>query len=84
MPKMAELREIDGALWARVEVDLSVDPGSVSLLTGAEVEALKREQRALCAELADDTATANQGHNSYYAGIRFGAKIIAEAIRNYK
>ncbi len=84
MPKIIELKEIDGAMWARVEVDLSVDPGSVSLVTGDEMDAIKRDVRMMCADLADDTVAVNRGTTEHAAGIRLGAKIVSKAIRDYK
>lgn len=42
MPKIAELREMDGSVWARLEMDLGGQ--SVELLSEAEIEAnLNRE-----------------------------------------
>lgn len=45
MPKIAELREIDGAIWARVEMDLG---SPTQLLSPEEIEANRaREDRQL-------------------------------------
>lgn len=46
MPRIAELREIDGALWARVETDLGGD--SVSLFTAAELRGIREDERKGC------------------------------------
>lgn len=42
MPKVAELKEIDGAIWARVEL---LEPQPVHLLTDAEVQAIRKDER---------------------------------------
>lgn len=41
MPRVTELKMIDGALWARVDVDL--DEGAVVLWTDEEARQAKRE-----------------------------------------
>ncbi len=46
MPKIAELREIDGATWARIDMTLGGD--SVSLFTEAEVRAVRDDERKAC------------------------------------
>lgn len=51
MPKIAELREIDGALWARVEM---LEPQPVSLLTSAEVDAIRKDERMACIWAVDN------------------------------
>jgi len=47
MPRIAELKEIDGALWARLDLDLK-DGGSVSLFTEAEVQGVRADERKGC------------------------------------
>lgn len=46
MPRIAELREIDGAVWARI--DTTLGGNSVSLLTDAEVQAIRDDERKAC------------------------------------
>lgn len=50
MPKIAELRKIDGAIWARLDVDLEAD-SSVSLLTASELHAIRKDEREGCIEV---------------------------------
>ena len=51
MPKIAELREIDGGMWARIEI--KNDDGEVTLWTGAEKNrALVLERAAALEEAA--------------------------------
>lgn len=50
MPKVAELREIDGAIWARIEIDAK--DGVVELLSAKEIE----ERRNQLANLLDQIA----------------------------
>lgn len=52
--------------------------------TAFTIRQIREEERERCAMIADDTVTANQGNNDYYRGIRFGAQIVAEAIRALK
>lgn len=47
MPRVAEIKELDGGVWARVE--MNPDEGAVSLFLPSEVEALKKEERERCA-----------------------------------
>jgi hypothetical protein len=42
MPRVLELREIDGALWARVDVEFGPEAGSVSLYTPEELAPISR------------------------------------------
>jgi hypothetical protein len=39
MPRLCQLKEIDGALWARLDIDY--DGGSVSLYTPIEIKQMK-------------------------------------------
>mgnify|MGYP006935528406 CR=1 FL=1 len=41
MPRILELKEIDGALWARLDVDMANEPPPVGLYTSAEEDRLK-------------------------------------------
>jgi hypothetical protein len=50
MPKIAELRKIDGAIWARLDVDLDTH-SSVSLLTAPELQAIRKDEREGCIEV---------------------------------
>ena len=54
MPKIAEIKEIDGDVWVRVEVD--VDQGSITLWTEEEKAAVTREavedEREACVQEA--------------------------------
>jgi TolA-binding protein len=43
--------------------------------------AIRAETVEAAAELADATAAANKGSTAHQKGVRFGAKIVAEAIR---
>lgn len=44
MPIIAELKEIDGAMWARLDIDLNSDEQAVSLWTDSEArKAVKKE-----------------------------------------
>ena len=54
MPKIAELKEIDGAMWARLDIEYEPGDGSVSLLTAAELKGIIKAEREQCAILADD------------------------------
>jgi len=42
MPRIAELREIDGDIWARIPRDLIKSTGSISLMTPEEINEIKR------------------------------------------
>lgn len=52
MPKIAELKEIDGALWARI--DTTLGGNSVSLFTEAEVRAVREDERKACIWAVDN------------------------------
>ena len=45
MPKITYLKEIDGALWARLELDMSMSEGAVHVFTEAEIRKLKADVR---------------------------------------
>jgi len=52
MPKITYLKEIDGALWARLELDMSTSDGAVHVFTDKEIRELKdRERQAVRAEI---------------------------------
>lgn len=52
MPKITYLKEIDGALWARLELDLDTEDGPVHVFTEKEIRELKdRERKAVRAEI---------------------------------
>lgn len=53
MPRVLELKEIDGALWAKLEITLNSPP--VSLYTAAEIEELQKSERVFCIGLIRDT-----------------------------
>lgn len=48
MPKIAELKEIDGHLWARVEL---LEPQPVHMLTDDEVHAIRKDERMACVDV---------------------------------
>jgi len=43
MPKIAELRKFQGAMWARLDIDL--DSGPISLYTEDEIKAMIKKER---------------------------------------
>lgn len=43
MPRIAELKEMGGALWARLDIDLASDDQPVHLLVDSEVRAIRRD-----------------------------------------
>lgn len=45
MPRITYLKEIDGALWARLELDMSTDHGAVHIFTDKEIKKLKDDER---------------------------------------
>lgn len=52
VPKIAELREIDGTMWARI--DMTMGGSSVSLFTDAEVHAIRDDERKACIWAVDN------------------------------
>lgn len=44
MPRIAEIKELDGAVWVRV--DLAIDPSGIGIYTPDEIEALERSSRS--------------------------------------
>lgn len=55
MPKIADIKIIDGQPWARLELPGEVS--SVCLWTGEEAERQRRDIKAACAEAAMDWFT---------------------------
>lgn len=56
MPKITYLKEFEGALWARLELDLSVTDMPVHILTNDEIEAIKiAERKAVWGEIKYST-----------------------------
>lgn len=54
MPKIAQLKTIDGALWARLEIDMRPEEGPVHVFTDAEIADLKaRERKQVWAEIQE-------------------------------
>lgn len=52
MPKITYLKEFEGALWARLELDLLAKDMPVHILTRDEIEAIKiAERKAVWAEI---------------------------------
>lgn len=52
MPKITHLKEFEGGLWARLELDVAVSEGAVHILTDKEIKDLKAaERKAVWAEL---------------------------------
>lgn len=45
MPKITHLKEFEGALWARLELDVSVSEGAVHVFTDKEIRELKDQER---------------------------------------
>ena len=45
MPKITYLKEIDGALWARLELDHPTKDGAVHIFTDKEIRELKDQER---------------------------------------
>ncbi len=48
MPKITWLKEFEGALWARLELDLDVKDMPVHVFTETEIEELERRVRQSC------------------------------------
>jgi hypothetical protein len=59
MPKIAELRMIDGVMWARLDVDWKKDE-QVSLLTEPEVQAIRKDEREACVWAVDNCSLLNE------------------------
>lgn len=48
MPKVTYLKEFEGALWARLELDMAPTDGPVHVFTQSEIKALKDKERQDC------------------------------------
>jgi len=48
MPKITWLKEFEGALWARLELDMAVKDGPVHVFTETEIKELKKRERQKC------------------------------------
>jgi len=48
VPKITYLKEFDGALWARLELDLASKDMPVHVLTDSEIMEIKRKERQAC------------------------------------
>lgn len=56
MPKITYLKEIEGALWARLELDMAIEHGPVHILTDKEIRDIKdRERQAVWDEIKNAT-----------------------------
>lgn len=53
MPKVTYLKEIDGALWARLELDHATSDGAVHIFTDKEIRELKDRERQLVKDEID-------------------------------
>ncbi len=50
MPKITYLKEFEGALWARLELDLASKDMPVHVLTDSEIAHIKKLERQACWE----------------------------------
>lgn len=57
MPRILELKEIDGAMWARLDLDLN-SASPVGLYTPEEEREIRRSERNAALEEAAETALA--------------------------
>lgn len=48
MPKIRYLKEFDGGVWARLEIDFAIADGPLHVFTQKEVEDMKRRERQDC------------------------------------
>ena len=76
MPKIMELREIDGGMWARLDIDMASPDQPVSLFVDSEVQAIRKSATLLCADIADEIAA-----DSGVAGA--SAQIVANRLRAF-
>lgn len=54
MPKITHLKEFEGALWARLELDLAMTDGPVHILTEQELRGIKDlERKRVWSEIED-------------------------------
>lgn len=52
MPKIAELKEIDGNLWARLDIGFASSP--ISIYTEHEIKAIRKDERRLIIEMINE------------------------------
>lgn len=48
MPRITYIKEIDGQVWARLEMDFAVADGPLHILTQKEITEMKRAERKAC------------------------------------
>ena len=48
MPKMTHLKECEGGVWARLEMDFAIADGPIHVFTQKEVQEMKRAERQAC------------------------------------
>ena len=48
MPKITYIKEFEGGVWGRLEMDFAVADGPLHLFTQKEVEEMKRKERQAC------------------------------------
>lgn len=60
MPRIMELKEIDGAIWAKLDVDLSKDSSPAHLYTDEEYRASQNSLIEECARAVDESRTVEQ------------------------
>ena len=54
MPRITHLKTIDGALWAKLELDMATEEGPVHIFTDQEIRDLKnKERQAIWAEIKE-------------------------------
>ena len=79
MPKIAEIKEIKGGTWVRVEIE--GDEGSITLWTeeekAAAIRAAVEAGREACAKIADDCMDDADEAEGTYVGERIGRYIRA-------
>jgi hypothetical protein len=56
MPRVLEFKELDGAIWAKLDIDLEKDRSPIHLYTAAEMAELRRSERNAALEEAAETA----------------------------
>lgn len=54
MPRITYLKTIDGALWAKLDLDMATTEGPVHILTDREIKEIKdRERKAVWDEIQE-------------------------------
>ena len=56
MPTIMEIKEIDGAMWARLDINLDSTDQPVHLLVDSEIQAIRESVMRACADVADEVA----------------------------